>query len=102
MQRIKELPSRIGEEVVLQGWLMNARSSGKIAFLQIRDGSGTPVDVTSDNYNEIINLPGQNPIIYDNDREIYDLLGTPNGVLGFAGVLRTDGAGTITQAHAEV
>ena len=30
-----------GQEVTLKGWLYNARSSGKIAFLQLRDGSGT-------------------------------------------------------------
>ena len=67
---------------------------------QIENTSGTPVDVDSSNYAEIINLPGQNPIIYDNDRDIYDMLGVPDGVLGFAGVLRTDGAGTITQGFA--
>jgi len=47
MQRIKGLPKRIGEEVVLRGWLMNARSSGKIAFLQVRDGSGVVQAVAS-------------------------------------------------------
>ena len=30
----------IGQQVTLQGWLYNKRSSGKILFLQIRDGSG--------------------------------------------------------------
>lgn len=30
----------IGQRVTLQGWLYNKRSSGKIVFLQIRDGSG--------------------------------------------------------------
>src|SRR5215208_603931 len=29
-----------GEEVTIKGWLHNRRSSGKIHFLQIRDGSG--------------------------------------------------------------
>ena len=29
-----------GQEVTLSGWLYNKRSSGKIMFLQIRDGSG--------------------------------------------------------------
>jgi aspartyl/asparaginyl-tRNA synthetase len=29
-----------GQEVTLSGWLYNKRSSGKIIFLQIRDGSG--------------------------------------------------------------
>jgi len=47
MQRIKELPTRIGEEVILRGWLVNARSSGKIAFLQVRDGSGVVQAVAS-------------------------------------------------------
>ena len=38
---IKDLPSRIGEEVQVKGWVYNMRSSGKIHFLQLRDGSGT-------------------------------------------------------------
>ncbi len=39
--RIESLNQNIGEEVLLQGWLYNRRSSGKIEFLQVRDGSGT-------------------------------------------------------------
>ena len=38
--RISELPHHIGSTVTLQGWLTGLRSSGKIAFLQLRDGSG--------------------------------------------------------------
>ena len=38
--RISELPKHIGEEVTVQGWLYNKRSSGKLRFLLIRDGSG--------------------------------------------------------------
>ncbi|MDD5628509.1 MAG: asparagine--tRNA ligase [Elusimicrobia bacterium] len=38
--RIKDLKSCIGQEVSLQGWLYNMRSKGKLAFLQVRDGSG--------------------------------------------------------------
>lgn len=30
----------VGREVTLKGWMYNKRSSGKIAFLQLRDGSG--------------------------------------------------------------
>jgi len=30
----------VGKEIVLKGWMYNKRSSGKIAFLQLRDGSG--------------------------------------------------------------
>jgi asparaginyl-tRNA synthetase len=38
--RIEALPGRIGATVTLEGWLHNRRSSGKIEFLQVRDGSG--------------------------------------------------------------
>ena len=37
---INELKDHIGEEVTLKGWLYNSRSSGKLVFLQLRDGSG--------------------------------------------------------------
>src|SRR5438477_4198479 len=38
--RIKELPQHIGEKVIVNGWLYNKRSSGKLQFPIIRDGSG--------------------------------------------------------------
>ena len=37
---IKNLSRHVGEEVEIRGWLFNKRSSGKIAFLIVRDGSG--------------------------------------------------------------
>jgi asparaginyl-tRNA synthetase len=37
---INQLKDHIGEEVTLKGWLYNTRSSGKLVFLQLRDGSG--------------------------------------------------------------
>jgi asparaginyl-tRNA synthetase len=37
---IGELGSHIGSEAEVSGWLTGLRSSGKIAFLQLRDGSG--------------------------------------------------------------
>jgi asparaginyl-tRNA synthetase len=37
---IQELPKHIGQTVTISGWLTGMRSSGKIAFLQLRDGSG--------------------------------------------------------------
>lgn len=37
---IHEMPNHIGETVRIGAWLANKRSSGKIAFLQLRDGSG--------------------------------------------------------------
>lgn len=37
---IKEVAAHVGQEVKLGGWLYNKRSSGKIQFLQLRDGTG--------------------------------------------------------------
>ncbi|VDH01642.1 Asparagine--tRNA ligase [Lysinibacillus sphaericus] len=37
---IHEMPDHEGETVRIGAWLANKRSSGKIAFLQLRDGSG--------------------------------------------------------------
>ncbi|MBX3282236.1 MAG: asparagine--tRNA ligase [Acidobacteria bacterium] len=37
---IQDLKGRIGETVTLKGWLYNKRSSGKLVFLQLRDGTG--------------------------------------------------------------
>ena len=37
---IKDMPQHIGETVKIGAWLANKRASGKMAFLQLRDGSG--------------------------------------------------------------
>ena len=37
---IKNLKDYVGKEVVVQGWMFNKRGSGKIIFLELRDGSG--------------------------------------------------------------
>ena len=37
---IEDLAAHVGEEVTLKGWLHNRRSSGKIHFLIVRDGTG--------------------------------------------------------------
>ena len=37
---INELSRHVGEEVTLRGWLYNLRSSGKLLFPQLRDGTG--------------------------------------------------------------
>ncbi|MGE5484524.1 MAG: asparagine--tRNA ligase [Ignavibacteriales bacterium] len=37
---IRRLNEHVGQEVELRGWLYNKRSSGKIHFLIVRDGSG--------------------------------------------------------------
>ena len=36
-----------GQDITLKGWLYNKRSSGKLHFLQVRDGSGTIQAVVS-------------------------------------------------------
>jgi len=38
--RIKDLPQHVGETVTVNGWLYNKRTSGKLQFPIIRDGSG--------------------------------------------------------------
>lgn len=37
---IEDLANHVGEEITLHGWLYNKRSSGKIKFLVMRDGTG--------------------------------------------------------------
>ena len=37
--KISEIAKYVGQEVTIQGWIANLRSSGKIVFLQLRDGS---------------------------------------------------------------
>ncbi|HRC85048.1 MAG TPA: OB-fold nucleic acid binding domain-containing protein, partial [Thermoanaerobaculia bacterium] len=44
---IRSLPEKIGQEVTVLGWLAGKRSSGKIGFLQLRDGSGSVQGVVS-------------------------------------------------------
>ncbi len=37
---IKDLKDHVGKEVTIQGWMFNKRGSGKLHFLQLRDGTG--------------------------------------------------------------
>src|SRR5689334_10490701 len=46
---IRELKAKVGESASLGGWIDNKRSSGKIAFLQIRLAGGTVQAVASRN-----------------------------------------------------
>lgn len=58
-----------GDEVVIRGWAYNVRSSGKIVFLQIRDGSGFiqgivhKPDVTEDVWNAANQITLESSII---------------------------------------
>ena len=38
--RVAELPGRVGSTVTVRAWTMTTRSSGKIAFVTLRDGTG--------------------------------------------------------------
>jgi asparaginyl-tRNA synthetase len=44
---ISEVSKHLGEEITIKGWLYNKRSSGKLGFLEIRDGSGVIQGVVS-------------------------------------------------------
>ncbi|MBI4117615.1 MAG: asparagine--tRNA ligase [Parcubacteria group bacterium] len=44
---LSNISSFVGQEVALRGWVSNFRSSGKIFFLQFRDGTGTIQAVVS-------------------------------------------------------
>lgn len=59
---IKEFPSHIGEVVTIRGWVPNRRSSGKVSFLILRDGTGTcqviaERETIGEAYEEIRKLP---------------------------------------------
>ena len=45
--RISELRDHVGEAVTLHGWVVTTRSSGKIAFVVLRDGTGSVQGVVS-------------------------------------------------------
>jgi asparaginyl-tRNA synthetase len=45
--RIEEFGGHVGEEVLVRGWLHNKRSSGKLQFLIVRDGTGFAQAVVS-------------------------------------------------------
>lgn len=50
---IKDFSEKLEQEVLIKGWVYNFRSSGKIAFLQTRDGSGfTQAVVAKDSVDE--------------------------------------------------
>ncbi len=54
---ISEVSKHPGKEIIIKGWLYNKRSSGKLGFLEIRDGSGiiqcivSRNDVSEDSWN---------------------------------------------------
>lgn len=65
---IKDVSKSVGKEVYLEGWLYNKRGSGKLYFLQIRDGSGkiqaivSQSDVSEDVFKVAENLSQESSI----------------------------------------
>ncbi|QUV99954.1 asparagine--tRNA ligase [Chloracidobacterium sp. MS 40/45] len=47
--RIADFAACLGQAVTIKGWLYNARSSGKLLFLEIRDGSGIVQGIVAKN-----------------------------------------------------
>ena len=66
---IKDAKNYIGQDVELNGWVFNKRSSGSIIFLQIRDGSGclqavvVKNEVSSESFDEAQKLIEESTII---------------------------------------
>ena len=66
---IRNIKDHVGDEVRLKGWLANKRSSGKILFLQIRDGSGfiqgvvVKQEVSEDTFDSCKSLTQESSII---------------------------------------
>ena len=60
--RVSQISAHVGEEVSLRGWCYNFRSSGKIFFMQFRDGSGrvqivySKADLTDDQWDALQSL----------------------------------------------
>lgn len=66
---IDQLPDHVGDVVEITGWLTSLRSSGKIAFLQLRDGSGfvqgviTPADAGQEAFDLAKSLTQESSVV---------------------------------------
>ncbi|MFH1091519.1 MAG: asparagine--tRNA ligase [Pseudomonadota bacterium] len=75
--RVNQIHDHLGEEITVKGWLQNKRSSGKVQFLLLRDGTGV-----------IQGVMGQKDV----PAETFDLTGelTQESSLIATGVVRRD------------
>ncbi len=68
MDRVDQLSQKQGQSVILKGWIYNSRCSGKIIFLQFRDGSGfvqligEQDKVPASVWKEALNLPMESSV----------------------------------------
>ena len=66
---ISDVGKHVGEEITIKGWLYNMRSSGKLMFPEIRDGSGiiqgviSKKDVSEELWNRFESLTQESSII---------------------------------------
>ncbi|MBN2440224.1 MAG: asparagine--tRNA ligase [Spirochaetales bacterium] len=66
---INKIKDYVGKSVSLKGWVHNSRCSGKIAFLQIRDGSGyiqavaSKPDMTEEQWNTINEITRESAVM---------------------------------------
>lgn len=69
MTTIAQLSTMVGQEVTLKGWAYNFRSSGKIYFLQFRDGSGhvqvvySPSDISPEEWEALQSVRLESSVI---------------------------------------
>jgi len=67
--RIDSAPRHVGERVEVRGWVVHRRSSGKVQFLVVRDGSGILQcvagikDVSSDHWSSFEQLTQESAVI---------------------------------------
>jgi asparaginyl-tRNA synthetase len=65
---IEELSAHVGENVDMRGWVYNTRSSGKIRFLILRDGTGFvqtvagKTDVTESEFDLLAGVPQESSV----------------------------------------
>src|SRR2546430_5887295 len=66
---INQLAAHVGETVTLRGWLYNLRSSGKLLFPQLRDGTGVvqcvvfKKNVAEEMWDALKNLGQESPLV---------------------------------------
>ena len=66
---VSEIGSHVGEEITLKGWAYNFRSSGKIFFLQFRDGSDrvqvvySKADLSENDWEALNNLKIESSVV---------------------------------------
>jgi len=66
---VEDLPRHVGEDVTVKGWLYNRRSSGKVRFVQLRDGTGlvqgvaSKKDVPAEDFERMDRVPQESSVI---------------------------------------